>query len=219
MDTNNYETLDVNGDVDVDVDREVETIPLEMDKEHKIRTPKTRRKKKIKKSIETYSRNAYYVKREPILLKPGGEIESATLQDRLVDEDKLLLELERDKFNNYASKKSVSQGLFNTSVIQSQIGLVVSIFSNGLKLNGFAIATIALISASFALQVIIMFMIGILMRANRVKESRGCGTNAVNDWITFLSGIALILNIAITATSVSVYDRSNILATSINGTI
>lgn len=51
------------------------------------------------------------------------------LQSRLGNEEQLLLELERDKFNTYASSKSVSQELLNTSIIQAHIGIFLAIFA------------------------------------------------------------------------------------------
>lgn len=51
-----------------------------------------------------------------------------------------------------------------------------------------------------------------------MKESKGCNTNSVNDWITFLSGIGLIINIAITATSVSINENALNTSTALSET-
>lgn len=150
------------------MDDSIETLPLENNENTSI--PKKKKLKKVKRTApreDAPRESSSLITREPIVIKDGEEINSSILQSHLVSEDKLLLEIERDKFNNYASKKSVSQGLFNTSIIQAHIGLLVTIFSTGANLNGFAISTIVLISASIALQIVIMFMIGVLLKSTR----------------------------------------------------
>ena len=60
-------------------------------------------------------------------------------------------ELQKEGFNKYASHKSVSQNLLNTSVIQSHIGTLVYILSNETDNKGFETAGISLISLSLVI--------------------------------------------------------------------
>ena len=66
-------------------------------------------------------------------------------------------ELQIEGFNKYASHKSVSQNLLNTSIIQSHIGSLVYIFAEIKNLGGFEYTAIALISLSLIIQLLYFF--------------------------------------------------------------
>ncbi len=104
--------------------------------------------------------------------------------------------------NTYASHKSVSQNLLNTSVIQGNIGLLVFVYANDKDDNGFGKALITLISISLALQFIIFILLTILFHVRQnYQMHRNITAVGMNSVVTALSGITLVVNIAITAVS------------------
>ena len=112
--------------------------------------------------------------------------------------------------NTYASHKSVSQSLLNTSVIQSQIGLIVSIYSNDQNEEGFGQAAIILIGISFVIQFIIFILLTILFHVKQnFKIHRNITAIGMNSLVTALSGIALVINISITAVTLELRINNN----------
>ncbi len=104
--------------------------------------------------------------------------------------------------NTYSSNKSVSQNLLNTSVIQGNIGLLVFLYANGKDGEGFGTALITLISISLALQFIIFILLTILFHVRQnYQMHRNITAVGMNSTITALSGVVLVVNIAITTVS------------------
>ena len=113
-------------------------------------------------------------------------------------------ELQMEIFNKYALHKSVSQNLLNTSVIQSHIGTLVYILSNDIDNKGFEIAEISLISLSLTLQIFIFFALVWLTYRRQDYTSSFLSSEQINILVTYMSGITLIINIAITAISLEI---------------
>lgn len=117
-------------------------------------------------------------------------------------------ELEKEKTNTYASQKSVSQNLLNTSIIQSHIGLLIYVFSTSQENTGFGQALIALIVCSLILQLTIFLLLTFLLFVRQdFKKWSFLKATYVNAVVTAFSGIALIINIAITTLSVEVRNN------------
>lgn len=142
--------------------------------------------------------------RRRTILDKDVPINIDTLTQQLGGEGQLLLDMERSNSNTYATKKSVQAGLLNTSVIQSQIGILVNIFylkPHDMALGGFAISTIVLIGVSICLQLLLYCLITLLMKSTTEQVTKHFTATTINDIVTFLTGLSLILNIAITYTS------------------
>ena len=103
-----------------------------------------------------------------------------------------------EKFDKYASQKSVSQNLLNTSAIQTQIGNLVFLFSNGKNFSEFEIATISIIFVSIFLQINIFFLVVWLFHVKPTYKFKLLSAEIMNAIVTALSGISLILNMTIT---------------------
>jgi hypothetical protein len=107
--------------------------------------------------------------------------------------------------NTYASHKSVSQSLLNTSVIQGNIGLLVYVYANDKDGDGFGNALVILISVSLALQFIIFILLTILFHVRQTHQvSHNITATGLNSTVTALSGVVLVVNMAITAVSLEV---------------
>jgi len=117
-------------------------------------------------------------------------------------------ETEEAKFNRYASQKSVSQNLLNTSIIQSHIGLLVFVYSDGDDLSGFEATTVVLVVLSIILQSIMFFMLTWLFYIRPGYQWKCFTAEVANGLVTALSGVALMLNIAITAVSLELKPAS-----------
>ena len=117
-------------------------------------------------------------------------------------------ETEEAKFNRYASQKSVSQNLLNTSIIQSHIGLLVFVYSDGGDLSGFEATTVVLVVLSIILQSTTPFMLTWLFYIRPGYQWKCFTAEVVNGLVTALSGVALMLNIAITAVSLELKPAS-----------
>jgi hypothetical protein len=113
-------------------------------------------------------------------------------------------ELQKEDFNKYASHKSVSQNLLNTSVIQSHIGTLIFILSDGDDSKGFETAAIILISCSLCIQLFIFFSLTWLLYHRQDYNSSNLSSVGVNIGVTCLSGVALIINISITAVALEI---------------
>ncbi len=113
--------------------------------------------------------------------------------------------------NTYASHKSVSQNLLNTSVIQGNIGLLVFVYANDRNEEGFGKALIALIIISFSLQFIIFILLTILFHVRQnYRLHRNITAIGMNSLVTALSGVALVINIAITTVSLELKNDGNV---------
>ncbi len=118
----------------------------------------------------------------------------------------------RQDTNTYASHKSVSQNLLNTSVIQGNIGLLVFVYANDRDDERFGKALIALISISLILQFIIFILLTILFHVKQnFQVHRNVTAIGMNSAVTALSGITLVVNIAITAVSLELKNDENVI--------
>ena len=102
------------------------------------------------------------------------------------------------KFDKYASQKSVSQNLLNTSAIQTQIGNLVFLFSNGKNFSDFEITTLTFIFVSIFLQTVMFFILVWLFYVKPTYKFKILNAEIMNATVTALSGISLIVNITIT---------------------
>ena len=101
--------------------------------------------------------------------------------------------------NTYASHKTVSQGLLNTSVIQSNIGLLVSLYANDKENAQFGTVLIVLIIISFVLQFVIFILLTVLLHVKQNhKIHRNITAVGMNSLVTALSASILVVNMAIT---------------------
>lgn len=116
--------------------------------------------------------------------------------------------------NEYATKKSVSQNQLNVSSIMYLFSLFLAVFSAGKDpATGYyrssQIALISLICLSVSIQFLIFILVTILAnsKTEKLSNTRGCNCTApsVNNLVTTLSGLLLIVTTAIT--SVSSYAR------------
>lgn len=114
--------------------------------------------------------------------------------------------------NDYATKKSVSQNHLNLSGVMYLISLFLAVFSEGRdpatgQYRPAQIALIVLISLSITLQFVIFTLVTILANSKTEQLSTRCRCSAtsVNNLVTSLSGMLLIVTAAIT--SVSGYAR------------
>ena len=112
--------------------------------------------------------------------------------------------------NTYASNKSVSQNLLNISTIQGNIGLLVAVYANDRDDEGFGKATIVLISISLAFQFVIFVLLTILLHVKQnYQMHRKITAVGMNSLVTALSGLTLVINIAITAVSLELKKEEN----------
>ena len=117
---------------------------------------------------------------------------------------------EEQDVNMYSSHKSVSQNLMNTSIIQGNIGLLIFVYANDKEDYGFGKALIALISISLALQFIIFILLTILFHVKQHYQfHRKITAVGMNSLVTALSGIVLMVNIAITTVSLELQKENN----------
>ena len=110
--------------------------------------------------------------------------------------------------NMYSSHKSVSQSLLNTTSIQGNIGLIVFVYASDRDDEGFGKALIALIGVSLALQFIIFILLTILFHVRQnYQVHRNITAVGMNSAVTALSGVVLVVNIAITTVSLELKER------------
>ena len=109
------------------------------------------------------------------------------------------------EFDHYATSKSVSQTMLNTTSIQTQIVILVSIFSGGVaSLSGSQISLVVLISISLSLQFIIFVLLVVLAKSRSVTDSLGSfSIESINATVTSLSGLLLIVTSAISVLAIS----------------
>ena len=124
-------------------------------------------------------------------------------RDQIINQKDFLLK-EQD-FNTYATSKSVSQNLLNMTSISNLITLLVLLFSSvdGGKLTGFQITLIVLISLSLSLQFIIFILLVVLANAKTERVTRSCTATSLNNTVTSLTGLLLIISTGITAVSIN----------------
>jgi threonine/homoserine/homoserine lactone efflux protein len=107
-----------------------------------------------------------------------------------------------NKWNTYATSKSVSQNFLNTTTIASQITLMVLLFesTNG-SYTGFQITLIVLIILSLLLQLIVFILLVVLAQSKKEQVTNNVTSIRLNNVVTCLTGILLIINIGISAVS------------------
>lgn len=105
--------------------------------------------------------------------------------------------IDKNKSDRYSSQKSVSQNLLNTSIIQSNLGVIIFIFSENVW-TGFEYTAIILSFSSLALQILMFFIITWLIYIRQEYSNRLVSAERVNLCVTIFSGITLVINLAIT---------------------
>ena len=104
--------------------------------------------------------------------------------------------------NSYTTSKSVSQEMLNTSSIQYQIGLLISMFAtrdNTIGLSGFETTLLVFVAISLTSQFIMFVLLVLLAKTTTTMHvTRKCSVTSINNWVTTLSGLSLIINIIIT---------------------
>mgnify|MGYP000426179704 FL=1 len=144
------------------------------------------------------------------LQQPVADLESGGLAATDVnvpvepDEKDYKLENTKNKFNAYATNKSISQTMLNTTVIQYNIGLFLfTFYGSGNHLNNYEIALVVLLSASMFIEVIIFIFLAFLIMVRQDSKTSLCSRTMfkakhANFLVTLLSGFAWMTNIAIT---------------------
>ena len=117
-----------------------------------------------------------------------------------VDVHKAVVEKIQADDNVYATSKSTSQGYLNTTIFQSQIFQLVSIIQYTL-LRGWDIALIVFICLSLCLQFVIFVLIVLLAKSKTEQVTKNCTATAINNLVTSLTGVLLIITISISAMS------------------
>lgn len=109
---------------------------------------------------------------------------------------------QENRFNTYATSKSVSQNMLNMTTIQALIVSMVRIFqlyTPEIGLDPFQIASLTLISVSLTLQFIIFVLLVILAKSTAGNEK----ITRINNAVTSLSGLLLIVSSAISVLAFS----------------
>lgn len=109
-----------------------------------------------------------------------------------------LIAKKKEKFNAYATNKSVGQGLSNTTVILNNIQILVTVCA-GSYLNNFEIAVIILVVAMLILSlftyILIIFLSAIKTDYKiEISDYKVLKAKHLNMMVTFLFGIILIVN-------------------------
>ncbi len=116
------------------------------------------------------------------------------------------LSAKENDFDHYATSKSVSQTMLNTSSIQSLLVILVSVFKDGsVALTHYQIALVVLIAVSLSLQFTIFVLLVILAKTRKEQFEglcRGCTTTSMNSTVTSLTGLLLIITSAISIVSI-----------------
>lgn len=144
-----------------------------------------------------------------------NDIERTNMDENTKDTMELRAQLraqliENDAAHNlYSSTKSIGQQFLNISVITNYIQILVNIFSLPTALiNRFDIALIVLISVSMINQGFIFIIVTILYKATNDRISQNCTATMLNNLVTTLTAITVILNIPITVL-ISTKNSSN----------
>lgn len=122
---------------------------------------------------------------------------------------------EKDSDNNdYSTKKSVAQNHLNVSGIQLLISIILSVFSNG-DMNGYRISLIVLCCISINLQIFIFILVTYLA-SSKTEDMRLCilktTATSLNNLVTSLSGILLIVTCSITLVATYAKIGTNVTA-------
>jgi hypothetical protein len=104
---------------------------------------------------------------------------------------------ERHKQNAYSSTKSIGQNFLDIGIITLHIQYLVSLFANDGGLSGFGITLLVLISIALASQILIFVFVSALYKTSGEKVTKNCSATVLNNFVTILTAISLILNIAI----------------------
>lgn len=120
------------------------------------------------------------------------------------------LKIQDQDNNDYATKKSIQNNQLNISGIMYLISLFLAVFSIGTPFKADQIALIVLICISISLQFLLFTLVTILANSKTEQLStrpgcRGCTATSVNNLVTSLSGLLMIITAAIT--SLSTYAR------------
>lgn len=123
----------------------------------------------------------------------------------------LLLQQKDSTFNAYATNKSYSQELLNASTFQQQIGFIIGMFvgkSEGL--STIEIIFIASVALSIVIEVVLFALMGMLARSIKEKIGKSCTATAINNVVTMLSLVSMIINFVTTALFSSIaIERNN----------
>lgn len=126
------------------------------------------------------------------------------------------LEKRENEFNTYATSKTYQEGMLNTSLIQSQIGLIVSVISSGINgtFSGFQIALMVLLSISISLQFLIYVLLAMLAKSKKIDSTKKrCNVASINVAVTSLSGLLLIVTSAILSLTSYGVNSANVTTT------
>lgn len=155
---------------------------------------------------------------EPIYIGPPLD-----RRDDRPEEDRRMIDANRGKeeevdWDSYTTSKSFAQTNLNLAGIGTQISLLLAVFNTNHPLTGYQIGLIILISFSLTLQIIIFALVATLAAAKTNTVTKGgfsCSVVAINSSVTTLTGILLIIGLAIS--SISVYAQVG-GTTSVGGT-
>jgi predicted RND superfamily exporter protein len=121
-------------------------------------------------------------------------------RDKIIKEKDSELKDNNNDWNTYATSKSVSQNLLNTTSITGQITLLVMVYSKVTDvLTGFQTALIVLIITSLFLQFVIFVLLVVLAQSTDEKICGYFSATNLNSLVTSLTGLLLILGAAISA--------------------
>lgn len=113
-------------------------------------------------------------------------------------------------FEKYATSKSVSQSLLNTSAIQFLIVIVVALLRRDpIRLTALDVALLVLIAISLVLQFTIFVFVVILAQSDTEQVTVHCTATSLNNAVTMLSGALLIVTSAISVVTISTGISSN----------
>lgn len=144
--------------------------------------PKTEPKQKISTSLR-------------LLHEKFDNISTIITRERDIIDLRSQLQQSDADHNIYSSTKSVGQQFLNISVITNYIQILVNLFNT--PLTGFDIALIVLISISLINQGFIFIIITILYKANNNQISKNCTAPMLNNLVTTLTALTVIINIPI----------------------
>lgn len=116
------------------------------------------------------------------------------------DVARIIQDKEKDS-DSYATKKSVGQGNLNTAGIQTIIALLIPVLVSPAPLTNLQISFVVLIGLSLSLQFTIFVMVIVLANSKTEQISRGCTATSLNNLVTSLTGLLVIITTAITIMS------------------
>ena len=141
---------------------------------------------------------------DSVVLETVGDEEEGTREVFTRAEVENEMKLKEQEFNQYATSKSVSQTLLDTSSIQAQIVILVSTLSSGPSpLSTSQIGLVTLISISLALQFVIFLLLAILATSRLGKVGKCCTTPSINSLVTTLTGFLMIITSGISVLAIN----------------